>query len=99
MIAWALALILWTVCAMFCSLVAPMRGRDAGSWFIIGLSIGILAPLLLFGLPDLTKEAPLLPPPMPRWQPTQTQARVIAMVFAIALMGAVALAWWLALPS
>ena len=51
-----LSFILLIIIAIFTSYYAGSQGRNSLKWFVIGLLLGILAPLILFFLPPVKKE-------------------------------------------
>jgi cytochrome bd-type quinol oxidase subunit 2 len=53
-----LLLIAWGFCGVLGAVIAPQRGRDAASWFFLGLFFGIFAILLLLVLPSVVEPAP-----------------------------------------
>ncbi len=51
-----LSFILLIIIAIFTSYYAGSQGRNTLKWFVIGLLLGILAPLILLFLPPVKKE-------------------------------------------
>lgn len=52
-----IALVIWFGCGLLAATVASSKGHSGGSWFVLGLLLGILALLAAVGLSDRRDEA------------------------------------------